>query len=304
MQAEGTGSVVAALFGLDGFRVLVAADAGGELKLLVETIAEVIPCPECGAVARAKDRRPVWVGDLPIGGRPVVVCWHKRLWCCPRALCPKKTWTKRHPAIAPRAGVTERARAWAFEQVGARDGAASRVASALGVGWATIMRIASTRGEPIIDDPARLDAPRAIGVEETSFLRASGQHPTRYASGIADLTPGRPARLLDVVDGRCGVVLASWLHQREDTGKAQITTASLDPCRGYATALNQPLPQAVGVLDPFHVTKLALTALDRVRRCAAAPSGSPNGPGTAYETDSSPATRAGSSPQPAASPRT
>ena len=214
MEAEVTGSVVAALFGLDGFRVLAAADAGGELELLVETIARVVPCPDCGAVARAKDRRAVWVRDLPIGGRPVVVCWHKRVWCCPHAWCPKKTWTEQHPAIEPRACLTDRARAWAFEQVGARDGAVSRVASALGVGWATIMRIVITRGEPIIDDPARLDAPTAIGVDETAFLRATGQHPTMYATGIADLTPGRPARLCDVVAGRLpvGVVAGQPRH--------------------------------------------------------------------------------------------
>ena len=37
VEAEVTGSVVAGLFGLDGFRVLAAADAGGELELLVQT---------------------------------------------------------------------------------------------------------------------------------------------------------------------------------------------------------------------------------------------------------------------------
>jgi hypothetical protein len=26
-------------------------------------------------VAEPKDRRPVWVRDLPLGGRPVVLCW-------------------------------------------------------------------------------------------------------------------------------------------------------------------------------------------------------------------------------------
>ena len=48
----------------------------GKPKLLVETIAGVVACPDCGAVAPAKDRRPVWVRDLLIDGRPVVVCWH------------------------------------------------------------------------------------------------------------------------------------------------------------------------------------------------------------------------------------
>lgn len=54
MSGDVTASVTAVLFGLDGFVVLAAADAGGEVELLVETTAELVGCPECGAVARAK----------------------------------------------------------------------------------------------------------------------------------------------------------------------------------------------------------------------------------------------------------
>lgn len=32
--------------GLDGFEVLAAADAGGELEMLVQTTADVVGCPE------------------------------------------------------------------------------------------------------------------------------------------------------------------------------------------------------------------------------------------------------------------
>jgi transposase len=208
VEAEVTGSVVGALFGLDGFRV--------------------------------------WPS------RMLAVSWN--------------CWLRPYRAIMSRACLTERARVWAFEQVGACDGAVSRVAAALGVGWAMIMRIVTARGAPIIDDPARLDAPIAIGVDETAFLQASGRHRSMYATGIADLTPGQPARLPDVVAGRSGVVLASWLGERDQQWKARVATASLDPFRGYATALNQQLPQAVRVFDPFHVTKLGLTAADQVRR--------------------------------------
>ena len=83
---DDTTSVTAALFGLAGFEILAAADAGGELEMLVQTTADLVGCPECGAVARAKDRRPTWVRDLPIGGRPVVICWVKRIWAC-RSYC-------------------------------------------------------------------------------------------------------------------------------------------------------------------------------------------------------------------------
>src|SRR5690349_12730761 len=147
---DDTTSVTAALFGLTGFEILAVADAGGELELLVQTTANLVGCPTCGAVARAKDRRPTWVRDLPIGGRAVVLCWWKRVWCCPHPQCEVRTWIEQHEAIAPRAALAERARAWAFEQVGAADATVSRTAATLGVTWGTVMRQVVHRGTPLV----------------------------------------------------------------------------------------------------------------------------------------------------------
>ena len=263
---EATASVTAALLGLAGFEVLAAADAGGEVEVLVETRPGPVGCPRCGAIATAKDRRPVWVRDLPVGGRPVVICWVKRIWCCRQERCPVRTWTEQHEAIAPRAALTQRARAWAFDQVGRCDAAISDIAADLAVAWHTVMRQVRDRGTPILDDPSRLAGVSAVGVDETAFLRATGTHPTMFATGIADLSPGRPARLLDVVEGRSGTVLGGWLAGRDQPWRDQISTASLDPFRGYATALRTQLPGAVRVLDPFHVTRLAIAAVDDIRR--------------------------------------
>ena len=57
---------VTALFGLPGFEVLTAVEVGGVLELLVQTPQEWTGCAGCGAVATVKDRRPVWVRDLPM----------------------------------------------------------------------------------------------------------------------------------------------------------------------------------------------------------------------------------------------
>jgi hypothetical protein len=100
-MGDDTTSVTAALFGLAGFEVLAAADASGKVELLVQANADLVGCPSCGAVTRAKDRRPSWVWELPIGGRAVVLCWWKRVWSCPHPRCEILTWTERHPAIAP-----------------------------------------------------------------------------------------------------------------------------------------------------------------------------------------------------------
>lgn len=74
------------------------------------------------------------------------------------------------------------------------------------------------RGVALIDDPVRLAPPAetvtAMRVDETAFLRATGAHPTLFATGVDDLTPGREARLLDVVEDRSETVLAGWLAER------------------------------------------------------------------------------------------
>src|SRR5947209_13285110 len=197
-MSDDTTSVTAALIGLAGFEVLAAADAGGEVEVLVQTTADLVDCPSCGAVARAKDRRPTWVRDLPVAGRQVVLCWVKRVWSCPHPACERRTWTEQHPAIAPRATLTERARVWAFEQVGAADAAVSRVAAGLGVAWWTIMRQVLDRGRPLVDDPVRLAEVTAAGVDETAYLRANATRATTFATGLADLTPAGPAGFRDL----------------------------------------------------------------------------------------------------------
>ncbi len=88
----------------------------------------------------------------------------------------------------------------------------------------------------------------------------------QFVTGVVDLTPGRPARLLDVVPGRSGTVYAAWIADREQAWRDAITFAALDPFRGYATALRTELPAAVRVLDAFHVVRLGFQALDEVRR--------------------------------------
>jgi transposase len=42
----------------------------------------------------------------------------------------------------------------------------------------------------------------------------------------------------------------------------------LDPFRGYANAIHDGLPDAVGVLDAFHVVRLGTQMVDEVRRVA------------------------------------
>ena len=225
----------------------------------------MVGCIGCGVRAELHGHRTVRVRDLPIGGRPVVLAWRKRIWRCREPACGVRTWTERVTAIRPRAVavLTERARAEACRRVGKDAHAVAAVARDLGVGWATIMRAVHEHGTQLVEDPARLDGVARLGLDETSFLKATRLAPTRYVTGLVDLEQGR---LLDVVADRTRAAVGGWLHARTHDWLAGIGTVALDPWRGYASALVAPLGHARVVVDHFHAIQLANMVVDQVRR--------------------------------------
>jgi transposase len=259
-QGSASGSL---LLDLDGLEVVSAELVGGEWQLAVQTTATVVGCMGCGVRATPHGRRVVRVRDLPIGGRPVVLAWRKRLWRCREPACRVRTWTERTVAIRPRAVLTERARAEACRRVGKDAHAVAAVARDLGVGWATIMRAVHEHGRPLVEDPGRLDGVAALGLDETSFLKATRLAPTRWVTSLVDLEHGQ---LLDVVADRTRAAVDAWLHARPRAWLARIATVALDPWRGYASALVAPLGHATVVVDHFHAVRLANVVVDQVRR--------------------------------------
>jgi transposase len=205
----------------------------------------------------------VRVRDLPVGGRPVVLWWRKRIWRCREPACSVRTWTEQVAAVVPRAVLTERARAEACRRVGKDAHAIAAVARDLGVGWATVMRAVGDHGRPLVEDPDRLDGVAALGLDETSFLKATRREPTRYVTGLVDLERGR---LLDLVADRTRAAVAGWLGAQPAAWLAQVGLVALDPWRGYASALVAPLGHATVVVDHFHAIRLANTVVDQVRR--------------------------------------
>jgi transposase len=256
------------MLGLGGFVLLAVSSAFGELEQAVETAAVTAWCQSCGVAAQPHGRRLVRVRDLPSSGRPVTLLWLKRLWRCAEPACWVRTWSEATEAVRTRASLTERARREACRLVGEDGLDVAAVATMLGVGWHTVMRAVRDQGQPLIDDPGRTAGVVAVGVDETAFLAASAGSHTQFVTGIVAMPgPGRKrAQLLDVVPGRTGSVVQQWISAQDLAWRQQVTTASLDPFRGYATALRTSLPGAVRVLDAFHVVRLGQAAVDDVRR--------------------------------------
>jgi transposase len=251
------------MLGLDGFVLLAVSQQDGELEQAIETTTSMAFCRGCGVQARLHNRRPTYVRDLPAGGRPVTLVWVKRVWRCVEPRCAVVTWSETSPAIRARASMTERARSEACRRVGEDGHSVAQVAAEFGVSWATVMAAVVEYGTPLVDHPDRLAGVEVLGVDETAFLAANGNHHTEFVTGMVDVTG---SRLLDVVRGRSGNVLCQWISAQPEPWRDGIAVAALDPFRGYATALRTSLPHATRVLDAFHVTRLGFAAVDDVRR--------------------------------------
>ena len=255
--------VAEVMLGLPGFRVLDAQQEAAELVLVVETIAVLFGCPECGVVATAHDRMRVAYRDLPAFGRPVRLVWVKRRFRCDEELCQASTWTETSPLLASRCLLTRRAGLECCLQVGANARPVSQMAREFGVAWHTVMDAVREYGQPLVDEPGRVGEVRALGVDETRWLSATKTHSTVYATGLVDLDR---RIIIDVVEGNTSTDLGSWLDGQPKAWLDGIRVVATDLAESYRAGLDGRLAHAIRVADPFHVVRIANRCLDKVRR--------------------------------------
>jgi transposase len=131
------------------------------------------------------------------------------------------------------------------------------------------MRARVAAGQTGVDQrSARFGGVRVIGIDEHVW-RHTGTG-DKYVTVIIDLTAIRdgtgPSRLLDMVEGRSKAAFKTWLDEREQAWREAVEVVAMDGFTGFKTATAEELPDAVAVMDPFHVVRLAGDALDRCRR--------------------------------------
>lgn len=231
-------------------------------------VAEHDPwCRKCGAEGVPRDTVTRRLAHEPVGHRPTTLLVRvRRYWCsdCGR------TWRQDTAmAAAPRAKISRGGLTWALTGIVVDHLTVTRVAAGLGVSWHTANKAIVAEGKRrLIDDPHRFDHVTTIGVDEHVWRHTRVGE--KYVTVIIDLTPTRtktgPARLLDMVEGRSKAVFKQWLADRPQAWRDGIDVVAMDGFTGFKTATAEELPDAVPVMDPFHVVRLAGDALDRCRQ--------------------------------------
>lgn len=224
-------------------------------------------CRACGCEGRARDTVTRRLAHEPLGWRPTTLLVTIRRYRCTGCGHVWRQDTSR--AAQPRAKLSRAALRWALVGLVAQHLSVARLAEALAVSWDTANDAVLAEGERVLlDDPARFDDVKVIGVDEHVWRHT--RRGEKFVTVIIDLTPVRdgtgPSRLLAMVAGRSKQAFTTWLAGRPQAWRDRVEVVAMDRFTGFKTATTEQLPDAVAVMDPFHVIALAGDALDRCRR--------------------------------------
>jgi transposase len=224
-------------------------------------------CRRCGCEGRPRDTVTRRLAHEPLGWRPTTLLLTIRRYRCTGCGHVWRQDTSR--AAGPRAKLTRTALRWALVGLVRQHLSVARLAEALAVSWTTANSAVLAEGRRVLlDDPARFDNVQVIGVDEHVWRHT--RRGDRFVTVVIDLTPVRdrtgPSRLLAMVEGRSQQAFQAWLAGRPRAWRDGLEVVAMDGFTGFKTATTEELPDAVAVMDPFHVVRLAGDALDRCRR--------------------------------------
>lgn len=255
-----------------GLTITGAADAGNITIIDAAPVAVSDACPECSWPGTKRDHGIRTLVDLPVVGFPTRL--HVRIprFTCINPACGRKIFQASLACADDGAKLTHRVTRWILQRLAVDRMSVAATAKALGVGWELVNQVAVDACQQLVyDDPQHLDGVRILGVDEHVWkhTRRPGQ-PSSFVTVLVDLTPlvdGRgPARLLDMRPGRSAEVLRTWLNECTPGFRTNVQVVTMDGFAGYATAVDEALPAATKVMDPFHVVHLAADKLTGCRQ--------------------------------------
>jgi transposase len=218
------------------------------VRLRLTATAPTAACP-CYAVASSSihSRYQRHLTDLPWGTRAVSLQLTVRKFLCRNPTCARRIFTERLPDLVAAYGRHTHRLATALQAIGLALGGntGARLAARLRLPTSPSTLLRLVRGAPIPPMPAL----QAVGVDEWAWRRGH-----RDGTILVDLMTHR---VVDLLPDRSAATLAAWLAQQPT-----ITVVSRDRSDLYADGIRRGAPQAVQVVDRFHLVRNLREAIE------------------------------------------
>lgn len=263
------------LFGLPGLQVVNVTRRDDGARIIDAVTDEDIAgaCPSCGVFSTSRKQRTTTTPkDIPYGDDRIILHWNKTRWRCREDYCNRKTFTDTIEQIPARARTTGRLRSHIGAAIGDAARPVTEVAYAFSVSWPTAHRAFVEHADARLTEPTLV---RALGIDETRRGKPRRERCTDtgkwvrvdpWDTGFVDLDGDQG--ILGQAQGRTSKTVVDWLLARTLEFREGIEYVAIDPAAVHAKAVRTPglLPNAVLVVDHFHLVQLSNTAVTKVRR--------------------------------------
>jgi transposase len=277
LKSAGVDDDTTLLLGLDGVvvdRVEPPGPDGCRVVHLVTADDVEAVCPSCRTLSSSvKESVMTRPRDL-VWPRPTRLVWHKRRWRCREPECGRGSFTESVPQLPARARVTARLKEAAGQAVAVGGRTVAQAGRDHGLSWPVVAAAFTAQAAVLL--PTEPGPVTVLGIDETRrgrprFARnpetgKTEQTADRWHTGFVDLTGGQG--LLGQVEGRAAADVGTWLAAQTPQWRDRVKTVAIDMCPAYRAAVREHLPEALLVVDHFHVVQLANQTVSLVRRRA------------------------------------